>query len=244
MASWIAETRKRLYRNVKYQIIRPAPPAAPAPFKAPVVVVGSAPVSNKVKGWQADFPIITINGSQSVITPWGFSAPDITFLQFNQIEGTNTNAVEVRRVLSGQRTGALYVFLWRKDDRPRLEKGLRAFDYQYDSLQIVDRYERMALLDRVAGVKSLELDTESKCSNGMNAVLFAFHNGAPAVIITGINPGSTGHAYNQAGLARAHVQMDKAIVAKLLAQKRPLYTADPKVSEDIGIPLWTGSEWG
>ena len=90
MASWIAETRKRLYRNVKYQIIRPAPPAAPAPFKAPVVVVGSAPVSNKVKGWQADFPIITINGSQSVITPWGFSAPDITFLQFNQIEGTNT----------------------------------------------------------------------------------------------------------------------------------------------------------
>ena len=240
MASWIADTRKRIYRNIKYRLVRPAPPAAPAPFTRPVVVVGSAPVSHKPTGWGPDFSVITINGSQSVIKSWGTAAPDITFLQFNQIEGTNTNAVEVRRVLSGQRTGALYVFLWRKDDRPRLEKGLRAFDYKYNSLQIVDRYERMALLDRVAGVQSLELDTESKCSNGMNAVLFAFHNGAPAVIISGINPNSAGHAYNQAGLVRAHVQMDKGIVAKLLSENRPLYTADPAVSEEMGIPLWTG----
>ncbi len=241
MASWIADTRKRLYRNIKYRLTRPSPPAAPARFTRPVVIVGSAPVSHKPAGWGPDFSVITINGSQSVIKAWGMAAPDITFLQFNQIEGINTNAVEVRRVLSGQRTGALYVFLWRKDDRPRLEKGLSAFDYTYDSLQIVDRYERMALMDRVAGVQSLELETESKCSNGMNAVLFALHNGAPAVILTGINPNSAGHAYNQAGLVRAHVQMDKSIVAKLLAEKRPLYTADPAVSEEMGIPLWTGA---
>ncbi|MDQ0322869.1 hypothetical protein QO002_005075 [Pararhizobium capsulatum DSM 1112] len=236
----MADTRKRMYRNIKYRLTRPAPPTAPAPFTRPVVVVGSAPVSHKPAGWEPEFAVMTINGSQSVIKSWGIAAPDITFLQFNQIEGTNTNAVEVRRVLSGKRTGALYVFLWRKDDRPRLEKGLRNFDFRYDSLQIVDRYERMALMDRVAGVKSLELDTESKCSNGMNAVLFALHNGAPAVIITGINPNLAGHAYNREGLVRAHVQMDKQIVAKLLADGRPLYTADPAVSEDMGIPLWTG----
>ncbi|WEX75215.1 membrane-anchored protein [Sinorhizobium numidicum] len=240
MGSWISETRKRVYRNLKYRLMRPAPPSAPARFRGPVVVVGSAPISHKPAGWNSDFSVITVNGSQSVIKSWGIEAPDITLMQFNQIDGTTPNAVEVRRVLNGERTGALYVFLWRKDDRPRLEQGLRAFNYRYDNLQIVDRYERMALLDRVAGLRSLELDADSKCSNGMNAVLFALYNGAPVVIITGINPNSAGHSYNQAGLARLHVQMDKEVVTKLLKDKRPIFTADPRVSEELGIPLWTG----
>ncbi|QFI66839.1 putative membrane-anchored protein [Sinorhizobium alkalisoli] len=144
-------------------------------------------------------------------------------------------------MLKGRRTGILYVLPWEKNDRERLEKGLCAFDYKYDSLHIVDRYERMALLDRIAGLRSAELDSDSKCSNGMNAVLFALHNGAPAVIITGINPNSTGHSYNSAGLARQHVQMDKEIIAKLVSEGRPIFTADPTVSADLGIPLWAGA---
>lgn len=240
MGSWISDTRKRIYRNTKYRLMRPAPPAAPVPFRGPVVVVGSAPVSHKPAGFNENFTVITVNGSQSVSAGWGVEIPAVTMMMFNQVEGTTPNAVEVRRVLKGRRTGALYVLLWRKDDRQRLEEGLRAFDYSYDTLQIVDRYERMALLDRVAGLRSLELDADSKCSNGMNAVLFALHNGAPAVIITGINPNSAGHVYNQAGLTRLHTQMDKQLVAKLLEAGRPIYTADPLVSEELGIPLWNG----
>lgn len=240
MGSWISDTRKRIYRNTKYWLMRPAPPSAPSPFIGPVVVVGSAPVSHKPAGFNENFAVITVNGSQSVSAGWGVEIPTVTMMMFNQVEGTTPNAIEVRRVLKGQRTGALYVLLWRKDDRQRLEEGLRAFDYSYDTLQIVDRYERMALLDRVAGLRSLELDADSKCSNGMNAVLFALHNGAPAVIITGINPNSAGHVYNQAGLTRLHTQMDKQLVAKLLQTGRPIYTADPLVSEELGIPLWNG----
>ncbi|THK37015.1 membrane-anchored protein [Ensifer sp. MPMI2T] len=240
MGSWISDARKRVYRNLKYRIMRPDPPAAPFGFNSPVVVVGSAPISHKPAGLDASFRIITVNGSQSVISKWGVDAPDITMMMFNQVEGTTPNAVEVRRVLTGQRTGTLYVFLWRKDDRARLEEGLRAFDYKYDRLEIVDRYERMALLDRVANLRSLEMDADSKCSNGMNAVLFALYNGAPAVIITGINPSSTGHVYNSAGLTRLHVHMDKVLVSKLISEGRPIFTADPPVSEELGIPLWTG----
>ncbi|MFK3968493.1 membrane-anchored protein [Ensifer adhaerens] len=240
MGSWISDTRKRIYRNMKYRLMRPAPPSTPSPFIGPVVVVGSAPVSHKPAGFNENFTVITVNGSQSVSAGWGVEVPAVTMMMFNQVDGTTPNAVEVRRVLKGRRTGALYVLLWRKDDRRRLEEGLRAFDYSYDTLQIVDRYERMALLDRVAGLRSLELDADSKCSNGMNAVLFALHNGAPAVIITGINPNSAGHVYNQAGLIRLHTQMDKHLVAKLLQAGRPIYTADPLVSEELGIPLWNG----
>jgi hypothetical protein len=236
--AWISDARKRMYRSLKYRLTRPSPPIAPFPFSGPVVVVGSAPVSHKPIGWGANFLTISVNGSQSVIASWGVEAPDITFMMFNQIYGMTPNAVAVRGVLKGRRTGVLYVLPWDKNDRERLEKGLCAFDYKYDSLQIVDRYERMALLDRVAGVRSFEIDSDSKCSNGMSAVLFALYHGAPAVIITGINPNSTGHSYNKASLARQHVQMDKELIAKLLSDGRPIFTADPTVSEDLGIPLW------
>lgn len=213
----------------------------PVPFKGPVLVVGSAPVSNKPAGFDASFRVITVNGSQSVIRKWGLDVPDVTFIQFNQIHGTNTNAVEVRRVLSGQRTKMLYIFLW-QEGMPALVEGLKAFDYRYDALRIVNRYERMALLEKMCGFLSAEIDADSKCSNGINAVLFALYNKAPAVIITGINPKASGHAYNDVNLPRLHQDMDQKVLSALIGKGYPVFTADPGVAETAGIPLWTGEE--
>lgn len=156
-------------------------------------------------------------------------------MMFNQVEGTTTNAREVRRLLSGKRTKSLYIMLWRRNKMERLRQGLKAFDYDYDyeRLEIVDRYQRMALIDKVAGLSSLELDADSECSNGMNVVLFAFHHGATAVIISGINPNSAGHVYNQAELKRHHTDMDMCLIKRLMELNYPLYTADP----DVGLEL-------
>ena len=208
-------------------------------FDGPVLVVGSAPVSNRPADFDESFRVITINGSQMVTKGWGIEAPDVTLVQFNQIEGTNTNAVEVRRVLNGERTKMLYVLLWRKEFQ-RLEDGLKAFNYGYDKLEIVDRYKRMALLDRVGGVKCSELGADDKCSNGINAVLFALYNGATEVIITGINPDSGGHVYNTENLARLHVRKDREVLERLIERGYPVFTTDPGVSQSVGLPLWTG----
>jgi hypothetical protein len=235
-----SDIKKLVYRTVKYLLTRPLPPTVTPRFDGPVLVVGSAPISHKPSDFDETFRVVTINGSQAVTKSWGIDVPDVTFVQFNQIEGTNTNAVEVRRVLSGQRTRSLFILLWPKKERERLESGLRAFNYQSDTLKIVDRYQRMALLDRVVGWKSLEMDADSKVSNGINAVLFALYNGATAVIITGINPNSGGHAYNQVNLARLHVKMDRDVLVKLMRQGYPIFTTDPSVSESVGLPLWPG----
>jgi hypothetical protein len=237
----LSDLRKLFYRKVKYRLRKPQPPTLAMPFSGPVLVVGSAPISNKPAGFDDSFRVITINGSQAATLAWGIAAPDVTLVQFNQIEGRNTNAVHVRRVLTGQRTGRLYVLLWRKEERQRLIEGLKAFDYRYGELEIVDRYERMALLDKVVGLKCFELDADSKCSNGINAVLFALYNGATAVIITGINPASGGHSYHKANLARQHVQMDTQVLQKLRDLGYPLYTSDVAVADLIGIPLWSGA---
>ncbi|MGV1789376.1 membrane-anchored protein [Rhizobium sp. A37_96] len=239
MAARLKELKKHIYRRIKYRLTRPEPPVLAERFNGPVVVVGSAPISNKPVGYDGTFRVITINGSQVVTKGWGIEAPDVTLLQFNQIEGTNTNAVEVRRVLNGERARMLYVLLWRKEFQ-RLQDGLEAFNYRYDKLEIVDRYRRMALLDRVGGVKCSEIGADDKCSNGINAVLFALYNGATEVIITGINPDSGGHVYNRENLARSHVRKDREILERLIERGYPVFTADPGVSQSIGLPLWTG----
>ncbi|WFU86285.1 membrane-anchored protein [Rhizobium sp. CC1099] len=233
----ISQLRKRVYRTLKYKLARPSPPDLRTPFRGPVVVVGSAPQANLPAGLDRNFSIVTVNGSQAVTKNWGIERPDITFMQFNQIRGQNTNAVEVRRVLRGQSTKALYVFLWPEGEEA-LKAGLSAFHYQYESLTLVNKYERMALLDKVCGLRTAEMDASEKCSNGVNAVLFAFCHGASEVIITGINPRSTGHAYNNENLGRLHQTMDEMVFSKLLRDGWPLYTADPQVSSAIGIPLW------
>lgn len=239
MAAKFTELKKHLYRRLKYRLLRPKPPVLSKPFSGPVVVVGSAPVSHKPADFDETFRVITINGSQVVTKAWGVEAPDVALVQFNQIEGTNTNAVEVRRVLNGERAKMLYILLWR-DGRKRLEDGLKAFNYRYDNLEIVDRYRRMALLDRVGGMKCSELGADDKCSNGINAVLFALYNGATAVVITGINPDSGGHVYNQENLTRLHIGKDREILLRLIGQGYPIFTADPAVSQSLGLPLWEG----
>jgi hypothetical protein len=41
----LSEFRTKVYRALKYWLVRPDPPAFPPKFAGPVVVVGSAPVS-------------------------------------------------------------------------------------------------------------------------------------------------------------------------------------------------------
>ncbi|MBY3465774.1 membrane-anchored protein [Rhizobium laguerreae] len=239
MLTALSAARKVVPRRIKYFLRNPTPPTTLAPFARPVVVLGSAPKSHKPVGFDASYRIISVNGSQLALQYWDVDAPDVTLMGYNEIEGTNTSAVEVRRVLGGKRTGSLYVLAWRHG-RERLEAGLKAIDYGFGEIHIVDRYQRMALLHKVTGRLNLELDAETKCSNGIIAALFALYNGATAVILSGINPHSAGHVYNGVNLARLHVRMDAEMLARLVGLGYPIYTADPQVSVDIGLPLWRG----
>ncbi len=117
---------------------------------------------------------------------------------------------------------------------------MKRFDYGYDQLQIIDRYRRVALVRAVSGILNFELDASTKYSNGIIAAMFALHSGASCVILSGINPGSSGHAYNNENLARMHSDTDFRMLQKLMSLHCPIYTADPEVAETTGLPLWPG----
>lgn len=231
---------RAFWRYAKYRLDAPGVPDLSGLLGGrTVVVVGSAPGSVRPAGWDASWRIVTVNASQGAAGGWLPRPPDLTLMQFNQIEGANPNAVEVRRVLRGQRTGLLCVLHWRHD-RARLERGLAAFGYRYDGLRLMSRHERMALMQRVTGRLSLELEADSKWSNGVVAAALALHAGAARVILTGINPASRGHGYNGLALPRLHGATDAAALRGFAARGDPVFTADAAVARETGLSLWTG----
>lgn len=235
--SRLFQFKQTCYRLLKYGILRPQALQLSSLDGRTVVVVGSAPKSHKPQGFDKDYRVVTVNASQVNIQTWGVT-PDVTLIQYNQIEGQTTNAKEVRRVLSGQRTGTLIVLLWRYDLQ-RLKDGLARIGYSFEFLQLVTRYERIALVRKVTGALNLELDSSSKYSNGVIATLLALNSGAKAVVLTGINPMSSGHAYNSIDLPRLHASKDLEILQRLNRLGLPVFTADPAVATATGLPLWT-----
>ncbi|WP_347266804.1 hypothetical protein [Paracoccus sp. (in: a-proteobacteria)] len=235
----ITRGRRQLYRYLKYQLLAPTAPRLEGELRGrDVVIVGSAPVSTRPAGWDGNFRVISINASQMAARAWLSETPDVTLMQFNQIEGTNANAREVRRVLAGQRTGILYVIHWRHG-LARLQAGLAGFGYGCDSLRLMGRYERIALMRAATGRLNLELEADSKWSNGIVAAALAIHSGARNVILTGINPKSSGHGYNALDLKRLHADSDLEALRLFLARGYPLHTADPGVAAATGLPLWS-----
>ncbi len=98
----VFEAKQWLYRFMKYLWLRPKPWVDPTLANKKVVVVGSAPMSSKPVGLDGSYRVITINAAQQALQGWGISNPDITVMMFNQIEGENTNAREVRQGPSRQ----------------------------------------------------------------------------------------------------------------------------------------------
>lgn len=229
---WTAQRQMLLYR-----LFRPQPAKHPTPISTPVVVVGSAPTATKPFGIDPSFCIMSINGSQFHLDAWGVGDPSVTFIQRNQIEGKGDNAVAVRRVLRGRRTGLLYILRWKRN-RSRLLQGLTDMQYEYEDLKMLSRNDIMALHEAIVGYPHLEIEAEKKFSNGIVAMLYAFNSGAQQVIMSGINPASSGHAYNTLNLKRQHSTVDTQIVRKLVGGGRQIFTSDALVSDNLQIPLW------
>lgn len=240
LPSGLQRAKNQIYRYLKYHLVRPRAPELRRQLQGQtVVVVGSAPFSTRPAGWDASFRVMTINASQAAASAWLTQTPDVTLMQYNQIEGQSPTALEVRRVLRGKRTGTLFVLHW-QHGVARLEQGLARFEYGFEQLRLMSRYERIALTHKCIGKLNLELEAASKWSNGIVGTALALHSGARRVILTGINPMSSGHAYNDMALPRLHASTDLQALHALQALGYPIFTADPDVAKATGIKLWEG----
>jgi len=234
MSSW-----RHFRRWARLRLIGPKPPRHPGGFAGPVVVLGSAPSSVRPEGFDARYRVITVNASQARLDEWGVDKPAATFIHFYNIEGDSEKARAARTVLAGRRTGELYVLRWAAG-LEALKRGLAAFGYRYDRLHPLSKYHRMALHFAIMGRMNSEEDNYAKFSNGLTAVFYALVSGAPAVILTGIDPHSDGHFYNDDLYKRLHVETDVALIEELRRRGAPIFTADAHVARLTGLNLWSG----
>jgi len=230
--------KRHANRWLRYRLAAPLVPNLAQLFRGKnVVVVGSAPFSTEPHGWDDSFRVLTINASQVAAQAWLKQVPDVTLMQFNQIEGLNPAAVQVRKVLEHQRTGLLCILNWRHDLK-RLQRGIDAFHYSYDELKLISRHERIALMHRMTGRLNLEMEGEAKWSNGIVGAALAINSGAANVILTGIDPLSKGHNYNSLDLSRMHKETDLEALQTFCEQRLPIFTADPHVALSTNLLLW------
>ena len=106
----------------------------------------------------------------------------------------------------------------------------------------MSRYQRIALMRKTTGMLNLELDAGTKWSNGIVATALAIHSGAARVILTGIDPTSQGHGYNDLRLTRLHAATDADALKLFVRKGYPVFTADPHVSESLDLSLWKAAD--
>jgi hypothetical protein len=224
-------------RRMRLALIGPRAPRHPGGFHGPVVVLGSAPQNTKPAGFDDSFSVLTVNASQANLDAWGVEKPAATFIHFYNIEGDSENARAVRKVLDGRATGELYVLRWTLGEEALLQ-SVKAMNYRYDHLHSLSKYHRMAMHLEVMRYFNNEDDNELKFSNGITALFYALLSGAPAVILSGINPASSGNFYGDLERKRLHANTDMRILNELKARGLPIYTADADVAAATGLDLW------
>ena len=231
-------------RRLKRRLKRWTTPPFPAlDLAGPVLVFGSAPGSRLPEGFGEDWRIVTINGSHGILAGLTDRDPDVTLMMFAHALGKSPNTPGVRAQVSGRRTGTLVVCGGRTASRREEMDGLPSLEYASERAVQLSGYQRRHLIQDATGRPYEEDSTEAKASTGLLAAMLALRDGGSPVVVSGIAPGSQGHAYAQPdGRARErrHSGTDAAILSLLREKGHPLFTADPEVAEALGLPLWSG----
>jgi hypothetical protein len=201
----------------------------------PCFVLGSAPSAIWPKRTFADWVLLTVNAAQAA-APDTARAPDITLMS-GQMLGDDPVTQEAKRVLRGLSTGELWL-IERGITRDAAIEVLRSMSYGYHALRVMTRRQRSRITYRQLGVDAASGKGEEKISTGVFAALLALEQGASQVVLSGISLSADGHAYNDLGHVRHHVNSDQRALATAIGRGLPLFTLCPVLSKASGVPLW------
>jgi hypothetical protein len=198
-------------------------------------VLGSAPSAVWPDPRFADWVLLTVNAAQAAEPPTP-RIPDITLMS-GQMLGDDPVNREAKRVLRGLSTSELWL-IERGITKDAAIEVLRSLSYKYGSLGVISRRQRSRITYRQLGVDAASGVGEEKISTGVFAALLALEQGASKVILSGISLTADGHAYNDLGHVRHHVNSDQRALAVAIGRGLPLFTLCPVFSKASGVPLW------
>lgn len=203
----------------------------------PTLVMGSAPNARLPDGWDPANPLVTVNAAQVSAAALGLGPPLLTVLSVTLL-GTHANGREAQRVLAGLSTRHLLVIShaaeWQRDAPVLARIGYRA----EQTHRVTTRWRSRIVLEQT-GLDAGRGDPEhTKVSNGVYAICQTLALGAPHVVVAGFSL-TGGHAYNELGLRRLHVEPDRRAF-EALAQRAAgrIHAATEDVGAALGLPVW------
>jgi hypothetical protein len=193
----------------------------------PTLVLGSAPGASAPDEYDpSTWSLICVNASGRIAKDLGLGTPDITVFAAGAITRNSASNIEMRAAISELETEVLVVrllnreFLKQFTRRIAIRRRLRRFDYRYNQLVFVAPAEWEPVLASLVGPQQqTQTGNNHNVSTGIFCCALALLSEARRVVVAGIDPSSTGHAYSSSNQPRNHVSADQRAIAILRREK-------------------------
>ncbi|CAN7705178.1 hypothetical protein [Mesorhizobium sp. LjRoot246] len=205
----------------------------------PALVMGSAPNFRLPERHDAGWALVTINASQLLAETFGLSAPDIALIRRGILVGDSEQDLYKRDLLKGRQAKHLIVPVW-PDVEDKLKAGCRTFNYRYDTLQALTKWQLANIVWRVSGKYHVSRGWHRKISTGVFAITLARFAGFAPVVVSGFSLSQAGHGYDTRNAFRYHVDEDADLLRRMVRRGEPIYAEDRDFAAESGLPLWQG----
>ena len=181
------------------------------------------------RDFSTDWRLICVNASGLIANRFGFRTPDLTVITMGGLRKGGPANVNMRRNLRGLRTDVALI-------RSSKSNFIKNYFLGYRSRWLLSKqefkYEQCAIATPadsakvVAAVLEEDAPVAHNISTGVFCILLAAHVGAKRIVIAGIDPSSTGHAYDQDMLKRQHSGEDRVVLSLLRRDPRFSFPVD------------------
>ncbi|BCJ90370.1 hypothetical protein IZ6_11050 [Terrihabitans soli] len=233
LRSLLGATKRNRPRDILDSLLS-KPLRAPPSIRGPVWVVGSGPGAAIPADLDANWSVASVNASEVVADRLGAS-PNLTLFG-TVLKNTPANR-DAKKVLAGGGTGIL--ILPKSNGLVNLAPfRLARLGYTYSRRYYYTRSENLAIVRDFIGE---EIPDRARPSNGIILPFLCLKFGAQKVVMSGFSFSNAGHAYNDKGLTRRHIDEDRHILSRAIDRGLPIFTNDPAFAAESGLPLYSGT---
>ncbi|CDX32307.1 Membrane-anchored protein [Mesorhizobium sp. SOD10] len=205
----------------------------------PALVMGSAPNFRLPKGYDADWALVTVNASQLLAETFGLRVPDLAVIRRGILVDSGDQDFYKRDLLKGRQAKHLIIPVW-TDVEDKLKAGCRTFNYRYDTLQALTKWQLANIVWRLSGKYHVSRGWYRKISTGVFAIMLARFAGFAPVVVSGFSLSQAGHGYDTRNAFRYHADEDADLLRRVVRRGEPIYAEDRDFAAESGLPLWQG----
>ncbi|MBZ9919083.1 hypothetical protein LB579_15290 [Mesorhizobium sp. BR1-1-7] len=205
----------------------------------PALVMGSAPNFRLPQGHDADWALVTVNASQLLAETVGLPVPDIAVIRRGIFVDASEQDFYKRDLLRGRQAKHLIIPVW-PDVEDKLKAGCRTFDYHYETLQALTKWQLASVVWQLSGKYHMFRGWHRKISTGAFAIILARFAGFAPVVVSGFSLSQAGHGYDTRNAFRYHANEDAALLRRVVRRGEPIYAEDKEFATESGLPLWQG----